>query len=97
MEVKSFGKINVDTLYAPINQGVRLYPLCLYDKFKFIGELATKKYVCVYTEQWQFIPTDAPNKTADVIFERTIDPNLDSKIYVCIKLGDEMREDLRED
>lgn len=81
MEIKSY------------DRETRAYKLCLYDRLIFNSELTTKTYINVYPDQ--FIPSNTPDITADAIFERTINPNLNPRIYVCIKVGNEYREDLK--
>lgn len=68
----------------------------LYDRLRFADELAIKNYICAYQNSQTWIPLDTIDKNAYMIFERTINPDLDPKIYVCIKIGDQMRENLKE-
>lgn len=68
----------------------------LYDRLRFADELAIKKYICAYKNSKIWTPLDTIDKNAYMVFERTINPNLNSSIYVCIKIGDKMREDLKE-
>ena len=70
---------------------VRLYPLCLYDRVMFMN--ANTKYVCIYNDSSITLCNDI-DINAPVIFERTINPEIDRRIYVCIKVEDEQREPL---
>lgn len=69
----------------------------LYDHIRFADELATKQYICAYKNSKMWTPLDTIDKNAYIIFERTINPDLDPRTYVCIKIGNQMRENLKEE
>ena len=71
---------------------LRYHKLGLYDRVMFVDDPKTK-YVLV-DEQSSIIPSDTIDVNADVIFEKTINPQIDPRTYVCIKVGDKQRERL---
>ena len=91
MKIESFAE-----RFTLINDNkVRCHLLGLYDRVGFVDEFATKKYICIYEDSPTLTPRDTIDRTACVIFERTINPYVDPRIYICIKIGNKMREDLR--
>ena len=70
---------------------LRAHKICLYDRVMFLD--AKTKYVHIY-EDTSIVPCDTIDTNAHIIFERTINPQIDPRTYVCIKVGDEQRERL---
>ena len=57
------------------------------------------KYICWYKDEdigknaGRLVYSEQPDPNADIIFEKTINPELDPHGYICIKCGDEWRDD----
>lgn len=77
---------NTSTTYA--------VKLDLYDRIRFIDAFESK-YVCLYEDSNQLVAQNNLNGTESVVFEKTTNPQVDPRTYVCIKVGSECREDLR--
>lgn len=69
-----------------------LHRLGLYDRVVFVDSYNTK-YVCVYDDS-SIIPCDEIDINSPIIFEKSINPQVDPRTYVCIKVGDKQREKL---
>ena len=71
----------------------------LYDRLWFGDN--TAKYICWRKDEslgkdvGRLIYSNNPDKNSDIVFEKTINPEIDPHCYVCIKCGNECREDLR--
>ena len=68
--------------------------LDLYDRVIFVDDFKSK-YVCLYEDSDTLVAQDNLNGTECVVLEKTINPQIDPRTYVCIKVGSECREDLR--
>ena len=76
---------------AKFDSYVQVHEIRLYDRVMFLD--ATTKYVCVYDDS-SMIPCNDIDINASAIFERTINPQVDPRTYVCIKIKDKQREPL---
>lgn len=72
----------------------RLKKLDLYDRALFVDDFKSK-YVCLYEGSNTLVAQNNLDGTECVVFEKTINPQIDPRTYVCIKVGSECREDLR--
>ena len=63
----------------------------LYDRIIFTENYNTK-YVCVYNNS--IIPLNDIDINAPLILERTINPEIDPRTYVVIKVGEKQRDPL---
>lgn len=70
---------------------LRAHRIFLYDRVMFLD--AKTKYVHIYDDT-SIIPCDTIDTSAPVIFERTTNPQIDPRTYVCIKVNDEQRNPL---
>ena len=68
--------------------------LDLYDRVIFLDNFKSK-YVCLYESSNTLVVQDHLDGTECVVLEKTINPQIDPRTYVCIKVGSECREDLR--
>ena len=68
--------------------------LDLYDRVIFIDDFKSK-YVCLYENSNTLVTQNNLDGTECVVLEKTINPQIDPRTYVCIKVGSECREDLR--
>lgn len=68
--------------------------LDLYDRVMFIDDFKSK-YVCLYEDSDTLVAQNNLNGMERVVLEKTINPQIDPRIYICIKVGNECREDLR--
>ena len=71
---------------------VRLHPLGLYDRVICTDNYQTK-YICI-DENLSINPCDTIDTNATIIFEKSINPQVDPRTYVCIKVGNKQREQL---
>lgn len=68
--------------------------LDLYDRVIFVDDFKSK-YVCLYADSDTLVAQNNLDGTECVVLEKTINPQIDPRTYVCIKVGSECREDLR--
>lgn len=68
--------------------------LDLYDRVIFVDDFKSK-YVCLYESSNTLVAQDHLDGTECVVLEKTINPQIDPRTYVCIKVGSECREALR--
>lgn len=68
--------------------------LDLYDRVIFVDDVKSK-YVCLYEDANTLLAQNHLNGTECVVLEKTINPQIDPRTYVCIKVGNECREDLK--
>lgn len=68
--------------------------LDLYDRIIFVDDFKSK-YVCLYEDSNTLVAQNNLDGTECVVLEKTINPQIDPRTYVCIKVGSECREDLR--
>lgn len=68
--------------------------LNLYDRVIFVDDFKSK-YVCLYEDSDTLVAQNNLDGTECVVLEKTINPQIDPRTYVCIKVGSECREDLR--
>jgi hypothetical protein len=68
--------------------------LDLYDRVIFIDDFKSK-YVCLYEDSNTLVAQNNLDGTECVVLEKTINPQIDPRTYVCVKVGNECREDLR--
>lgn len=68
--------------------------LDLYDRIIFTDDFKSK-YVCLYEDSNTLVAQNNLNGTECVVLEKTINPQIDPRTYVCIKVGSECREDLK--
>lgn len=68
--------------------------LDLYDRVIFVDDFKSK-YVCLYADSNTLVAQNNLDGTECVVLEKTINPQIDPRTYVCIKVGSECREDLR--
>lgn len=68
--------------------------LDLYDRIIFTDDFKSK-YVCLYEDSNTLIIQNNLNGTEYVVLEKTINPQIDPRTYVCIKVGNKCREDLK--
>lgn len=68
--------------------------LNLYDRVIFIDDFKSK-YVCLYEDSNILFTQNNLNGTECVVLEKTINPQIDPRTYVCIKVGNKCREDLK--
>lgn len=73
------------------NHNLRVHQICLYDRVKFID--VNTRYVCIY-DDLSIIPCNDIDANAPLIFEKTINPQVDPRTYVCIKVKDQQRNPL---
>lgn len=66
----------------------------LYDRIIFMDDFKSK-YVCLYEDSNTLVAQNNLNGTECVVLEKTTNPQIDPRTYVCIKVGSECREDLR--
>ena len=78
--------------YVTTDDKVFAKAIHLYDGIHF-SNISTK-YICWYADTCKLSCTDKPDMNADCIFEKTINPDIDSGCYVCVKCGNEYRESL---
>ena len=71
-----------------------LKKLDLYDRVIFVDNFKSK-YICLYENSNELVHQNNLNGTEYVVFEKTINPQIDPRTYVCIKVGSECRKDLR--
>lgn len=68
--------------------------LNLYDRVIFTDNFKSK-YVCLYAASNTLIVQNSLTGMEDVVFEKTINPQIEPRTYVCIKVGSKCREDLK--
>lgn len=68
--------------------------LNLYDRIMFVDDFKSK-YICLYEGSNTLVAQNNLDGTECVVLEKTINPQIDPRTYVCIKVGSECREDLR--
>ena len=68
--------------------------LDLYDRIIFTDDFKSK-YVCLYEDSNTLVAQNNLDGTERIVLEKTINPQIDPRTYVCIKVGNECREDLR--
>lgn len=68
--------------------------LNLYDRVLFTDNFKSK-YVCLYTTSNTLIALNSLTGLEYIVFEKTINPKIDPRTYVCIKVGNKCREDLK--
>lgn len=100
MVANGFKYVNTNFAYATCVSMVKDNPttyakkLDLYDRVIFIDSFESK-YVCMYKGSNELVAKNNLDGTECVVFEKTINPQVDHRTYVCIKVGNECREDLK--
>jgi hypothetical protein len=100
MVANGFKCVDTNSVYATCVSVTRDTPatyakkLDLYDRVIFVDDFKSK-YVCLYESSNTLVAQDHLDGTECVVLEKTINPQIDPRTYVCIKVGSECREDLR--
>lgn len=100
MIANEFNCIDIDMIYAACISRTSDAPdtyvkkLDLYDRVIFVDDVKSK-YVCLYEDCNTLIDRNDLEGTESVVFEKTINPCINPRTYVCIKIGDKCREDLK--
>ena len=100
MIANGFKCVDTNSVYAtcitPTSDTPATYvkKLDLYDRIIFVDNFKSK-YVCLHEDSNTLVPQDNLNGTECVVLEKTINPQIDPRTYVCIKVGSECREDLK--
>ena len=100
MVINEFKCIDTNLIYATCVSPTRDTPITyvkkldLYDRVIFIDDFKSK-YVCLYENSNTLVAQNNLDGTEYVVLEKTINPQIDPRTYVCIKVGSECREDLR--
>ena len=100
MLANGFKCIDANLVYATCVSLTRDTPvsyakkLDLYDRVIFVDNFKSK-YVCLYENSNTLVAQNNLDGTELVVLEKTINPQIDPRTYVCIKVGSECREDLR--
>lgn len=95
MEITSFSCIPREQIIAHCESYTSTYQhvrqLNLYDMIIFNNDYKTK-YVCFNDDC--LVPCNEIDANAGLILERTINPEIDPRTYVVIKIGDKQRDPL---
>lgn len=100
MIANGFKCVDANSVYATRFSIVKDTPatylkkLDLYDRVVFVDNFKSK-YICLYENSNELVHQNSLDGTEYVVFEKTINPQIDPRTYVCIKVGSECREDLK--
>ena len=100
MVANGFKHIDTNLVYTTCVSTTRDTPatyvkkLDLYDRVIFVDDFKSK-YVCLHEDSDTLVAQNNLDGVECVVFEKTINPQIDPRTYVCIKVGSECREDLR--